>query len=217
VSFFTRLKAGLMPYLFATAVTASKLGIPSVRSMVMEFANDPTCAYLDRQYMLGDSLLVAPIFNDKGEVQLYLPKGKWTNFLTGEIREGGNWYNEKHNYLSLPLYVRENSIIAVGARDDDAVYDYSDGVTLKAYELTMGGTASCQVYDDRANLELEAKISRMDDAIVIDLRTSKSCRVLLVNLNNVASVENGSFSINGNDTLITAEKSGIIKVYLKKL
>lgn len=217
VSFFTRLKAGLMPYLFATAVTASKLGIPSVRSMVIEFANDPTCAYLDRQYMLGDSLLVAPIFNDKGEVQLYLPKGKWTNFLTGEIREGGNWYNEKHNYLSLPLYVRENSIIAVGARDDDAVYDYSDGVTLKAYELTMGGTASCQVYDDRANLELEAKISRMDDAIVIDLRTSKSCRVLLVNLNNVASVENGSFSINGNDTLITAEKSGIIKVYLKKL
>ncbi|HBI73043.1 MAG TPA: alpha-xylosidase, partial [Lachnospiraceae bacterium] len=86
VRFFTRLKASLMPYLFRNAIETSKIGIPSMRSMVMEFTEDPVCAYLDRQYMLGDSLLVAPIFNEEGIAEYYLPEGKWTNYFTGEVK-----------------------------------------------------------------------------------------------------------------------------------
>ena len=54
----------------------------------MEFPDDPTCGYLDRQYMLGDSLLVAPIFNEQGIAQYYLPEGRWTNILPGEVETG---------------------------------------------------------------------------------------------------------------------------------
>ena len=60
-----------------------------MRSMVLEFEKDLNCRYLDRQYMLGDSLLVAPVFNEDGEAQYYLPQGTWTNYLTGETAEGG--------------------------------------------------------------------------------------------------------------------------------
>jgi alpha-D-xyloside xylohydrolase len=214
VRFFTKLKAFLMPYLFSNAVNTSRLGIPSVRSMVMEFNDDPTCAYLDKQYMLGDSLLVAPIFNDEGMAQYYLPEGRWTNFLTGERRQGGRWYKEKHNYLSLPLYVRENSIVAVGAKDDDAEYDYADGVTLRVYELINDKEIACSVYDDKANSELEARIIKNSDKIIIDVNSSKTYKVLLVNESNISSVDNGSYVTEGKNTLITPIKRGKITVYL---
>ncbi len=59
-----------------------------MRAMVLEFGNDPTCDTLDRQYMIGDSVLVAPIFDESGIVSYYLPAGTWTHFLTGEKVEG---------------------------------------------------------------------------------------------------------------------------------
>lgn len=45
-----------------------------MRAMVLSYTNDKMCNYLDKQYMLGDSLLVAPIFNDEGIGEYYLPK-----------------------------------------------------------------------------------------------------------------------------------------------
>ena len=84
VKFFSKLKCSLMPYLFKTANTAHTIGIPVMRAMILEFQDDPACTYLDKQYMLGDSILVAPIFNEDGEANYYLPEGKWTNFITGK-------------------------------------------------------------------------------------------------------------------------------------
>ena len=208
VRFFTRLKASLMPYLFRNAIETSKIGVPSMRSMVMEFTSDPVCAYLDRQYMLGDNLLVAPIFNDEGLGQYYLPAGRWTNFINGEVKVGGSFYNEKHDYLSLPLMVRENSIIAVGAKDDDTEYDYADGVILKAYELVNNAPASTVVYDQKSQLQVKAEITKKDNVININVESSKAYSVVLVNVTNLASVENGKMEVKGNDTVITPNGSG---------
>ena len=83
--------------------------------MLLEFSDDPACEALDRQYMLGPSLLVAPVFSEDGDVSFYLPDGKWTHALTGEIVEGGRWRREKHDFMSLPLYARPNSLISLGA------------------------------------------------------------------------------------------------------
>jgi len=103
--FFTQLKCRLMPYLFGVACEAHEAGVPVMRAMMLEFPGDPGCDTLDRQYMLGDSLLVAPVFTPDGAVDYYLPKGRWTNFLTGQMVEGGRWVHETHGYLSLPLMV----------------------------------------------------------------------------------------------------------------
>ena len=59
-----------------------------MRAMLLEFPDDPACAYLDRQYLLGDSLLVAPVFAADGVVDYYVPAGRWTHFLTGETVVG---------------------------------------------------------------------------------------------------------------------------------
>lgn len=109
--FFNNLKKQLMPYLMQVAQEAQERGLPMLRAMVLEFPHDPTCRYLDTQYMLGDSLLVAPIFSDDGCVTYYLPQGNWKNLLTGAMCSGGTWYTETHNYFSLPLWVNLDTAI----------------------------------------------------------------------------------------------------------
>ena len=98
--FFTQLKCRLMPYIYQAACAARDEGLPVLRPMVLEFPDDPGCRYLDTQYMLGEALLVAPVFSEDGEVSYYLPPGQWSNFFTGEKIAGGRWVKEKHGYLS---------------------------------------------------------------------------------------------------------------------
>ncbi len=127
---FTKLKLSLMPYLYAAGLEASASGIPVMRPMQLEFPGDPAVEHLDRQYMLGRDLLVAPVFTADGTVDVYLPAGTWTNWFTGERVEGGVWRREVHDVESIPLYVREGGVIPLGARTDRPDYDYLQGLTL---------------------------------------------------------------------------------------
>ncbi|MCK2029237.1 alpha-xylosidase [Microbacterium galbinum] len=139
---FTHLKMRLMPYLYAQGLDAAATGVPLMRPMVLEFPDDPATAYLDRQYMLGSDLLVAPVFTEDGEVEFYLPAGEWTSLLTGETVTGGGWRRERHGFDSLPLYVRPGTVLAWGARVDRPDYDYHDGLQLRVF---AGGTGTAAV------------------------------------------------------------------------
>jgi alpha-D-xyloside xylohydrolase len=66
---FTELKHRLMPYLYGAAVEAHRTGVPVMRPMLLEFPDDPACRTLDRQYLLGPDLLVAPVLSAEGEVE----------------------------------------------------------------------------------------------------------------------------------------------------
>ncbi|KAI1309288.1 glycoside hydrolase family 31 protein [Xylaria venustula] len=140
---WTALKARLMPYLYAQAAKAVENGWPlSLRAMCLEFPDDQTAWYLDRQFMIGDSLLAAPIFEESGEVEFYLPKGKWTSFFTNQIHEGPGWFKERHGFGSMPLYVRENTILVLGKPGvKSAVYDYTEDVELCLYHVNLGASA----------------------------------------------------------------------------
>ncbi|KAJ2894759.1 putative glycoside hydrolase family 31 protein [Zalerion maritima] len=137
---WTALKTRLMPYLFAQAQVSVESGVPlSLRAMCLEFPNDPTSWYLDRQFMIGDSLLAAPIFEESGEVEFYLPKGKWTSFFTNEVKTGPGWFKEKHGFGTLPLYVKEDTVLVLGkAKQQGAVYDYCQDVEVCLYETKPG-------------------------------------------------------------------------------
>jgi len=88
--------------------------------------------------MLGDSLLVAPVFNAEGDTAYYVPEGRWTKLLTGETVDGPRWVKERHGFDSVPLLVRPGSVIATGSRDDRPDYSYVDGVTLNLFALPDG-------------------------------------------------------------------------------
>jgi len=131
--FFTKLKLSLMPYLWAAAYEAHEKGIPMMRAMHLEFPNDPACETLDRQYMLGDSLLVAPVFSESGEVTFYVPAGRWTSLIDHRVYQGPGWFTEVHGLVSLPLLARPNSLIAFGP-DDRPDYDSSEPVKIEWFE-----------------------------------------------------------------------------------
>lgn len=121
---FTKLKLELMPYVYETGLQPHINGTPMMRSMFVEFPDDQTCRTLDRQYMFGPNFLVAPVFTYSGEVSYYLPQGVWANWFTGEKARGGVWRNEVHSYDSIPLWVRDGSVIVTnpGETKPDRVY-----------------------------------------------------------------------------------------------
>lgn len=202
VRFFTRLKARLMPYLYKTAIQANKTGVPTMRSMVLEFTEDRTCHYVDKQYMLGDSLLVAPIFNEESLADYYLPAGRWTDFFTGEVKEGGRWIQEKHGYLSVPLLVRENSIVAIGAHDDKPDYDYGEDTELRIYEPAADTTVTETVYGMDGSEEIKISVTTEDGRISVSVDTGKTVSVRLVN-RKAKAVENAEMQVTDKDTVLT--------------
>jgi alpha-D-xyloside xylohydrolase len=164
---FVKLKCRLMPYLYRQAVLSHEEGIPMMRPMFVEFPEDRGCDTLDKQYMMGDSLLIAPVFKESGEVDYYLPAGKWYNLLTGQFIEGGGWQKEHHDFFTMPLLVRPNSILAMGVCDDRPDYDYSNGVTLYLSVFEDGVKGSTSVTDLDGNIVMTAKARREGDAIFL--------------------------------------------------
>ncbi|PSK98689.1 alpha-D-xyloside xylohydrolase [Haloactinopolyspora alba] len=135
---FTTLKLRLMPYLSAVAREAHEQGTPMMRPMALEFPDDPATTYLDRQYMLGDRILVAPVMSAEGDVSYYVPDGTWTSLLDGSKVTGPRWVRETHGFGSAPVLVRPDTVLPLGATDDDPQYDYADGVTLLVHEPADG-------------------------------------------------------------------------------
>jgi alpha-D-xyloside xylohydrolase len=161
-----------------------------LRAMLLEFPDDPACDTLDRQYLLGDSLLVAPVFTEDGAVNYYLPAGRWTHLVTGEVQEGGRWHQATHNFLSLPLFVRPNTILPVGATNDRPDYDYTAGTTFRLYELADGATASRSVPKPTGEAGLEITAQRQGRTIDIALRgAGPGCTVQLVGVAAIAKVD----------------------------
>lgn len=165
--FFTKLKCSLMPYLYDIAVEASQKGVPTMRSMLLEFPQDPAAEMLDRQYMLGDSILVAPVFSEQGDVSYFLPEGKWTHLLTAEAVAGGKWRKENYDFMSLPLFVRENSILAIGNNNNVPDYDFANEVELKLFEILDGATVSRKVRNLQGETELEVTVIRTGSSVKV--------------------------------------------------
>ncbi|WP_329125931.1 alpha-xylosidase [Streptomyces sp. NBC_01465] len=132
---FTLLKHRLMPYLYGVAAEAHRTGVPMMRPMLLEFPGDPTARTLDRQYMLGPDLLVAPVFAEDGEVEYYLPEGVWTHLLSGETVAGPVWRRETYGFDSLPLFVRAGVVLPWGADDQRPDGEWLEGLTLRVFEL----------------------------------------------------------------------------------
>ncbi len=186
---FTKLKARLMPYLYQASVAAMATGVPVMRSMILEFPDDPAVRYLDMQYMLGENILVAPIFSEDGIAEYYLPEGAWTHLISGEVHNGGKWYKEQYDYFSLPVFVRENTMLAMGTVDDNTDYDYAANAQLQVYEMKDQQETCCEITDTSGAVVFTGSVKRDGANLVITLSDVKDgMSILLKNINNVTAV-----------------------------
>jgi alpha-D-xyloside xylohydrolase len=156
---FTRLKLSLMPYLAAAALEAHREGVPMMRPMILEFPDDPTAAYLDRQYMLGPDVLVAPVMSAEGEVTFYVPAGTWTHLVTGEQLTGPVWVTQKHDFDSVPVLARPGSVIPFGAVSDRPDYVWADGVQLRLFAPAEGQRTLVAIPDAAGRLGAEFEVT----------------------------------------------------------
>ena len=202
VRYFTKLKLEILPYLYSSAVCTSRTGIPMMRSMAIEFEQDMNCRYLDKQYMMGDAFLVAPIFNDKGIAKYYLPEGTWTNYLTGERATGGIWRTENHDYLSIPLWVKENSIVATGIEHETVNYTFAGNLELKVFELK--DKAETIVYQAEKEV-VRADFEREENKITGNVTAGMKIRFVNCIVKNIEGAE---MEIDGKDTVVTVSENG---------
>jgi alpha-D-xyloside xylohydrolase len=180
-----------------------------MRAMLLEFPDDPACHTLDRQYMLGEHLLVAPVFSEDGAVSYYVPAGRWTHFLTGAVVEGPGWVTETHDALSLPLLVRPGAAIAVGARDDRPDYEYGDGVTLQVYALADGGRAMAVIPTLAGEVDATFSVAREGETIHVAREgAARPWQLLLIGVTTVASVAGGTAERSAQGVLVAAEPGG---------
>lgn len=164
---FVNLKCALMPYLYRHAVQAHEEGIPMLRPMFVEFPYDRACDTLERQYMLGDSLLVAPVFRTDGQVEYYLPEGRWYNLLTGQTVKGGTWQKETHDFFTLPLLVKPGTILATGKDTSRPDYDFSCNTRLLLYLPEDGMSAETDVTDQQGNFKMHVQALRTGKTITL--------------------------------------------------
>ncbi len=178
--YFVNLKCRLMPYLYGQAVYSHETGIPMMRPMVLEFPEQMGVKDLDMQYMLGDSILVAPIFREDGVGEYYLPEGQWTHLISGEAREGGRWYRESYDYFSMPVFVRDNTLLAIGSNEKLPDYDYTKDLELHLYALSDGAETVCRIPDLSGRIVMTAKVVRLGDTITFETDCSEKKPVLVI-------------------------------------
>ncbi len=172
------LKCRLMPYLYRLAVEAHENGLPMMRPMFVEFPQDRSCLPLDMQYMLGDSLLVAPVFEESGEVEYYLPEGSWYNLLTRETLTGPGWKKGRFDYHGMPLLAAPGRILPIGSCASQPEYDYTRDVTLLITELKDKEQIQTFIPDPKGQKKMSVRAVRDGRRITVTVTGggSWSCR-----------------------------------------
>ncbi len=129
---YIQLRYRLLPYIYGSAFDCVEKSLPMTRALVVEYQNDPNTWNIGNEFMFGDSLLVAPITDTTNKREIYLPKGVWTDWWTGERIRGGRWIHVEVDIETLPLYIREGGIILMGP-----VMNYVDEIKTEEIELRI--------------------------------------------------------------------------------
>jgi alpha-D-xyloside xylohydrolase len=115
---FSRLRYRLLPYIYSLAREASETGMPVIRPLALEFPDDPVATTADFEYLLGPNLLVVPVMNEKGRCLVHLPEGQWFDWWTGDVHDGPKQLRLDVPLERLPMYVRNDSVLAMAPEMD---------------------------------------------------------------------------------------------------
>jgi alpha-D-xyloside xylohydrolase len=134
---WVRLRYRLLPYITAVAALAVRTGVPVMRPLLLEFPDDPGSADADLQFLLGPSLLAAPVVNEAGEVSFTLPSGTWYDYLKQDRVEGPKRLARTCSLAEIPLYVRGDAMLPF-CGDQRTVSDFWDPLGCEIWPAAAG-------------------------------------------------------------------------------
>jgi len=139
-------RQSLIPYLYSAFFKYYLTGVPPFRGMVLDYPKDENCFDLEDQYMIGDSLLAAPVISGDTVRKVYLPQGVWYNFFTNERFDGGKTYVlENIDIDTIPLFVKSGAILPLAKVTRTVNEAASFDLTVKVYG---NGENTCCLYED---------------------------------------------------------------------
>jgi alpha-glucosidase (family GH31 glycosyl hydrolase) len=148
------LHSALLPYFATYAAEAHRTGVPILRHLVLQYPEDPRSATAEYQYLLGESILVAPVIEQAAVTRkLYLPPGEWVNYWTGERYTGGADVTLAAPLDQIPILVRAGAILPFKPEPETASFKWSDpnllqgSLVWKAYPGKAEGTSTFTLPD----------------------------------------------------------------------
>ncbi|MDY6986377.1 MAG: glycoside hydrolase family 31 protein [Candidatus Thermoplasmatota archaeon] len=143
---YLNLRYSLLPYMYGLCYESSVKGYPILRPLIFEFQNDEEVYTIEDEFMLGPSILVAPVLKEGAEERLiYLPEGTWWDYWSDEPLEGPCWINYRAPLDKLPIFVRGGSIIPV-QKPVQHTGSFQD-ITVNIYP-NLSGESSYFLYED---------------------------------------------------------------------
>ena len=146
---YIELRYKFITHIYNLFYQSSQTGIPVMRPLIMEFPEDRECQNLSDQFMLGDSIMIAPVYQpDKDKRMLYLPEGKWLDFWTKEVYQGGKHIIVDAPLETMPIFIKAGSILPLNEK-----LNYIGEKDIECLELNIflnedNNLGSYELYDD---------------------------------------------------------------------
>jgi len=176
------LRYRMMPYLYTGMQQQYQTGYPMMRALVLDHQEDENVYEIGDQYMLGDHLMVAPV-TTKGAItrSLYLPKGTWFNYWTGEKYTGSRYVHVVAPLDTIPLFVKGGAIIPM---QPEMLYTGEKPLDLLTLDIFPFGASSWELYED--------------DGLSMNYRKGHSCITMLSALESGKGLKIGIARPKGN-------------------
>jgi alpha-glucosidase (family GH31 glycosyl hydrolase) len=143
---YLELRYRLLPYLYSIVREGSLSGMPIMRALWLHFPEDPQAVSCSDQYLWGSSLLVAPVVERGAKTRrVYLPRGAWYDFWTGERHEGAREVTKTVDLETMPLYVRAGAILPLGPVKQFTGEKIDESLSISIYP---GADGSFLLYED---------------------------------------------------------------------
>jgi alpha-glucosidase (family GH31 glycosyl hydrolase) len=146
---YLELRYRMLPYIYSAVRECTLTGMPVMRSLWLHYPQDPVAVARGDEYLWGRDILVAPVVEQGATARaVYLPRGDWWDFWTGELVKGGREITRAVDLETTPLYVRAGAILPLGP-----VKQFTDEKVDGPLEISVyaGGDASFLFYEDDGN------------------------------------------------------------------
>lgn len=143
---YLNIRYQLLPYIYSAIAEGHQSGMPLMRSLWLQYPNDPQARKLEDSYLFGDCLLVNPVLEPGvRERKAYLPNGVWWDFWTSERVEGGRVVTRQLDLETLPVYVKAGSVLPTGP-----VKQFSHEPSTEPIKFTIytGANGQISFYED---------------------------------------------------------------------
>jgi hypothetical protein len=187
----TTWRADLTAYFTTYGEEARERGLPMIHALPIQYPKDVLAAKINDEFMLGDELLIAPLYQDQGSRSVYFPMGTWTRLSDNQVYQGRRTYTIDAGPDDLPVFARNGSIVPLGSAPMKLHYFPKLGGEFFLYESDLSEYSQVHAgpAGDFMRLETESKKDRGYEWIVHHLDRPKRIAAAGVEFTQVEELE----------------------------